>query len=247
VRLWKTLGLLGLVPLALAPACGDDAAHESSLTVLAAASLTDAFTELGDAFEAGHEGVSLSFSFGASSSLREQILAGVPADVFASANTSNMDQVVEAGAASDPEVFVRNRLVIATPKGNPAGVSGLADFADDGLLLGLCAAQVPCGRFAREALAKAGVEPALDTEAEDVRALLTQLQSGDLDAGIVYVTDVDDDVDAVDLPDDHNIVADYPIATLTEAGNAALAREFVAFVLSEAGQAILEAHGFGPA
>ena len=219
--------------------CGDDDdSATGSITVFAAASLTDAFTELGSAFEDANPGTTVELNFGASSALREQILAGAPADVFASANTSNMDQVVDAGAAADPEAFVSNQLQIATPAGNAAGITGLADFADADLLIGLCAEEVPCGQFGREALANAGVTPSIDTNAPDVRALLTQIESGDLDAGIVYRTDVlaaGDAVEGIEIPPDENVVASYPIAVLTAAGNPEVAEAFVAFVPLRAG------------
>jgi molybdate transport system substrate-binding protein len=219
-----------------------------SVTVFAAASLTDAFGEIADEFEAANPGVSVEPSFGASSSLREQILAGAPADVFASANLSNMDRVVEADAAAgDPRTFATNRLEIVVPAGNPADVTGLTDFGDDDLLVGLCAAEVPCGELAREALANSGVTPRLDTEEPDVRSLLTKVEAGELDAGLVYATDVlaaGDAVEGIEIPADDTVVAEYPIATLVEADGAAAADAFVAYVLSDAGQDILASHGF---
>jgi molybdate transport system substrate-binding protein len=225
-----------------------DSALEGDITVFAAASLTDAFTEVGEAFEAENPDAGVDFSFEGSSTLREQILEGAPADVFASANTSNMDQVVEAGAATDPRDFVTNQLQIAVPADNPAGITGLADFARDDLLLGLCAEEVPCGEFGREALANAGVTPAVDTDEPDVRSLLTKVEAGELDAGIVYVTDVlsaGDAVEGIDIPADDNVVATYPIAPLADAGNPEVAEAFVAFVLSDEGQSILASYGFG--
>jgi molybdate transport system substrate-binding protein len=251
------------VPALMLAACGhdddDDSASateapaeeltlEGDLTVFAAASLTDAFDEVGAAFEEANPDVSIEFNYGASSALREQILAGAPADVFASANTSNMDQVVEAGAATDPEDFVTNQLQIVVPAGNPAGVTGLDDLADADLLIGLCAEEVPCGEFGREALANAQVNPSVDTNEPDVRALLTKVEAGELDAGIVYVTDVlaaGDAVEGIDIPADVNVTATYPIAALSDAGNAAVAAAFVEFVLSDDGQEILESYGFG--
>jgi molybdate transport system substrate-binding protein len=251
------------VPALMLAACGDDDDDESSstteapaegstlegdLTVFAAASLTDAFDEVGAAFEEANPDVSIEFNYGASSALREQILAGAPADVFASANTSNMDQVVEAGAATDPEDFVTNQLQIVVPAGNPAGVTGVDDFADADLLIGLCAEEVPCGEFGREALANAQVNPSVDTNEPDVRALLTKVEAGELDAGIVYVTDVmaaGDAVEGIEIPADVNVTATYPIAALSDAGNAEVAAAFVEFVLSDDGQEILESYGFG--
>jgi molybdate transport system substrate-binding protein len=261
----RVLRLLALVsvPALVFAACGDDddddagsstteapaeeSAVDGDITVFAAASLTDAFTELGTTFESENPDASVEFNFGASSALREQILGGAPADVFASANTSNMDQVVDGGAASDPEDFVTNLLEIAVPAGNEAGVGGLDDFANADLLIGLCAEEVPCGEFGREALANTGVTPSIDTNEPDVRSLLTKIEAGDLDAGIVYVTDVraaGDTVEGVEIPADENVVATYPIAALTDSANAAVADAFVAFVLSDEGQEILQSYGF---
>ena len=221
---------------------------EGEVLVSAAASLTDAFAQMESEFEAANPGLDVVLNFAGSSALREQILEGAPADVFASANTSNMDQVVEAGeVAGESQVFVRNLLQIAVPSGNPAGVTGLEDFGRDELLIGLCAEDVPCGDFARQALANAGVTPAIDTNEPDVRALLTKVEAGELDAGITYATDVASiggAVDGVDIPDDVNVVADYPIAVLANAPNSDAAAAFVAFVLSDEGQAILVEFGF---
>lgn len=224
---------------------------EGEVLVSAAASLTDAFAEAEAAFEAAHPGVDVVLNLGGSSSLREQILEGAPADVFASADTSNMDQAVAAGeVAGDAQIFARNLLQIAVPAGNPAGIIGLEDFGRDELLIGLCAEGVPCGGFAREALANSGVSAAIDTNEPDVRALLTKVQAGELDAGIVYVTDVDSadrGVESVDIPEDQNVFADYPIAVLANAPNPGAAAAFVEFVLSVEGQEILAAYGFVPA
>ena len=217
------------------------------MLVSAAASLTDAFAEVETAFEAANPGVDIVLNLGSSSSLREQILEGAPADVFASANTSNMDQVVEADAAADPEIFATNLLQIAVPEGNEAGVTGLDDFANEALLIGLCAENVPCGDFARQVLGNAGVTPSIDTNEPDVRALLTKIEAGELDAGIVYVTDVlstGGTVEGIDIPTEDNVVASYPIATLTAAPNPDAAAAFMAFVLSDEGQAILQDFGF---
>jgi molybdate transport system substrate-binding protein len=261
----RVLRLLAVasVPALVFAACGDDddddagsstteapaeePTLEGDITVFAAASLTDAFTELGTTFESENPDASVEFNFGASSALREQILAGAPADVFASANTSNMDQVVDGGAANAPEDFVTNLLEIAVPAGNEAGVTGLDDFANPDLLIGLCADEVPCGEFGREALANAGVTPSIDTNEPDVRSLLTKVEAGDLDAGIVYVTDVmaaGDTVEGVDIPADENVIATYPIAALTDTANAEVTDAFVEFVLSDEGQEILQSFGF---
>lgn len=231
-----------------ATSCDGGGASDDSIRVLAAASLTDAFGEVVDAFEEANPDVAVEVSFAGSSSLREQILEGAPADVFASADTSSMDAVVEAGEAELPRVFATNHLQIVVPAGNPAGVDGLDDFADDQLLVGLCAAEVPCGDFARQALDRAGVRPAPDTHEPDVRALLTKVEAGELDAGIVYVTDVvsaGDGVMGVDIPAEHDVEARYPIAGLTGSGDPDAASAFVEFVLGDDGQGVLAEFGFG--
>lgn len=228
--------------------CSISSARPSeTVLVSAAASMTDAFAEIESAFERQNPGVDVVLNLAGSSSLREQILAGAPANVFVSANISNMDQVVEAGEAEEYEVFAGNRLQIAVPSGNPAGVAGLEDFSDENLLIGLCAEEVPCGDFARQSLASAGVNPAVDTNEPDVRALLTKIEAGELDAGITYVTDVvstNGRVEGVDIPDELNVMAQYPIAVLVNAPGIDGARAFVAFVLSEEGRQIMTEFGF---
>ena len=247
----RGLSSLAAVALLLA-ACsnngGDGEDLEGELLVSAAASLTDAFGDIEAAFEEANPDVDVVLNLGASSALREQILEGAPADVFASANTSNMDQVVEADEAFDPEIFVTNLLQIAVPEGNPGSVTRLEDFANEELFIGLCAEEVPCGDFARQALENAGVTPSIDTNEPDVRALLTKVGAGELDAGIVYATDVQSNegaVEGVDIPDEDNVVAEYPIVALTNAPNPDAAAAFVAFVLSDKCREILSGYGFG--
>lgn len=242
-----------VVPAACAgsDATGEGAESEldGEVLVSAAASLTNAFAAIEAEFESDNPEVDVMLNMGPSSGLREQILEGAPADVFASANTSNMDQVVEAGEVTDgPRIFVRNLLQIAVPAGNPADIRGLEDFARDDLLLGLCAESVPCGEFGRTALHNAGVTPAIDTNETDVRALLTKIEAGELDAGITYVTDVatTEGVDGVDIADDVNVVAGYPIAVLASAPNPDAAGAFVDFVLSDEAWEILGSYGFAP-
>jgi molybdate transport system substrate-binding protein len=159
-----------------------------------------------------------------------------------------MTQVADAGAVvGEPQTFVTNQLQIAVPAGNPGGVTGLADFAESGLLIGLCAEEVPCGEFGREALANAGVTPSIDTNEADVRSLLTKVQADELDAGIVYRTDVQaggDEIEGIDIPPEHNVTAAYPIAVLADSGAPDVADAFVAFVLSDRGQEILTSYGF---
>ena len=246
-----------VLPVVLIAACGGagqgettttGAALQGELLVSAAASLADVFAELGSGFEAAHPGVDVHLNLGSSASLRQQVLEGAPADVFASADTSNMAGVVDAGETTgDPVIFARNRMQIAVPAGNPARVTGLDDLAKDELLIGLCAEQVPCGAYAREVLRNAGVTPSVDSDEPDVRALLTKIEAGELDGGITYLTDVlssGGGVEGLAIPEDVNVRADYPISTLAGAPNPEVAARFVAFVLSGQGQAILDGYGF---
>lgn len=224
----------------------DPSALGGDVLVFAAASLTDAMASLAAAFEAEHPDVDVVVSAAGSSSLREQILDGAPADVYASADPENMALLVEAGAVRDVRDLATNALVIAVPAGNPAGVRTLADFADPSRILGLCAPEVPCGRYARSVLDAAGVVPSLDTEEPDVRALLLKVRLGELDAGIVYRTDVlgVDDVEAIEIDGPgERPVPTYPIAVTTRAGRAAEA--FVDFATGPEGRAILAGLGFG--
>jgi molybdate transport system substrate-binding protein len=237
----------GILVALVATSCGGSGDAEGEILVSAAASLTDAFAAVEVAFEEANPGTDVVLNLGSSSTLREQILEGAPADVFASANTSNMDQVVEAGEnAGESEIFATNLLQIAVPAGNPAGITGLADFADEELVIGLCADEVPCGEFGREALANAGVTPSIDTNEPDVRALLTKVEAGEVDAGIVYVTDVisAESVEGIEIPEEENVLAEYPIAALDGAPNRDGAAAFVEFVLSDEGQSILADFGF---
>lgn len=217
------------------------------MLVSAAASLTDAFGEIEAAFEAANPEVDVLLNFASSSTLREQILEGAPVDVYASANTANMDLVIAAVGAEKDATFVTNSLQIAVPEGNPGGIVGLEDFSNPDLLIGLCVASVPCGEFGREVLRKAGVTPAVDTEEPDVRALLTKIEWGELDAGITYVTDVQPSgaIEGIEIPREFNVVAAYPIAVLANAPHPRQAEALFDFVLSSAGQEILQSYGFG--
>jgi len=233
-------------------ASGDDGASEPEgqgvVTVFAAASLTDAFEAAADAFETDHSGVTVELNLAGSPALREQILGGAPADVVALAAPDDMDRLAEADrVAGEVRVFARNTLAIAVPAGNPGDVRSLQDFADDDLLIGLCAAEVPCGALARDALAQADLDPAPDTDEPDVRSLLAKVVAGELDAGLVYRSDVvaaGDAVDGIDLPTGVEVGTSYPVATLARAEAPALATAFVDFLLSADGQAILATAGF---
>jgi molybdate transport system substrate-binding protein len=228
-------------------ACGGSGDGDREILVSAAASLTDAFGEMEAAFEAVNPEIDVLLNFASSSTLREQILEGAPVDVYASANTANMDLVIAAGGAEEDVTLVTNSLQIAVPEGNPGEIVGLEDFSNPDLLIGLCVAGVPCGEFGREALRRAGVVPEVDTEEPDVRALLTKIESGELDAGITYVTDVQSSeaIEGIEIPREFNVVAEYPIAVLANAPHPRQAEAFLKFVLSEEGRAILQGYGFG--
>jgi molybdate transport system substrate-binding protein len=218
------------------------------LVVFAASSLTESFQRLGREFEARHPGVEVTFSFDGSSTLAPQITAGAPADVFAAADRRTMARVVAAGAtAARPALFARNRLQIAVPPGNPGNVDGLDDFARENLTLSVCAPAVPCGAAAQRAFAAAGVKARPDTFEQEVKAVLTKVELGEVDAGLVYRTDVltaDDRVQGMDFPDSEHAVNDYMIAPLAEAPNPAAARAFVGLVRSPAGREALADGGF---
>lgn len=219
------------------------------LTVFAAASLTESFTTLGEAFTTANPGLTVAFNFAGSSALATQINEGAPADLFAAASPTTMQTVVDAGgAAGEPEVFVTNTLEIAVPPGNPAGITGLADFANADLTIALCAAEVPCGSAAEKVFAAAGLTPAPDTLEQDVKAALSKVELGEVDAALVYRTDVissGDGVEGIEFPESSDAVNDYPISVLTEAPNAEAAQAFLDYVLSDEGQQVLTDAGFG--
>ena len=227
------------------PACGGSG---DTVTVLAAASLTDALPALARSFSDDHPGTSVELSFGSSSALAASIVEGAPADVFVSASPRAMAEVVEAGATAGPPTDVaRNVLELVVPRGNPGGVQGLPDLARDDLLVGLCAEEAPCGEVAARVLHDAGVESAADTQEADVRALLTKVAAGELDVGLVYETDVlaaGDDVEGIPLPADAPAGTRYPIAVLEDAADPDLAAAFVALVEGPEGQRALRDLGF---
>lgn len=219
-----------------------------TLTVFAAASLTEAFTTLGEQFEDAHPDVDVVFSFAGSSALAEQIRQGAPADVFASASPRNMEQVVVSGdIAGGPVTFARNRLEIAVPPGNPGSISGLADFGRPEPRIALCAEQVPCGAAADKAFAAAGVTPQPDTREPDVKAVLTKVTLGEVDAALVYRTDIraaDDTVTGIEFPESARAINDYQIASVAAAPNPAPAAAFVEFMLTPQARSVLTTAGF---
>ncbi|HEV7652446.1 MAG TPA: molybdate ABC transporter substrate-binding protein [Actinophytocola sp.] len=217
------------------------------ITVFAAASLTESFNEIGKQFQDENPDAKVTFNFAGSSALAKQINDGAPADVFASAAPKNMDEVVDAGNASDPKTFVSNTLMIAVPKGNPGGIKGLADFADASKKIALCAPEVPCGAAAEKVFAAAKITPKPDTLEQDVKAVLTKVSLGEVDAALVYKTDVQsagDKVEGIEFPEAADAVNVYPIAVLKNAPNADGAKAFMDYVLSGKGIAVLTKAGF---
>jgi molybdate transport system substrate-binding protein len=219
-----------------------------TVTVLAASSLTEAFTTLGKTFEAQHPGTKVQFSFAASSELATQVTGGAPADVFASASPATMQQVSADGdTTGTPKVFVRNTLEIAVPAGNPASVSGLKDFANKKLTIALCAPEVPCGAAAATVFKLAGITPHPDTLESDVKATLAKVTLGEVDAALVYRTDVKaagGKVQGLDFPEAAKAINDYPIVVLKDAPNPNAAAAFVALVQSPEGKKVLSDAGF---
>ena len=244
-RLVVPLGLARARPLA---ACGGDAA-DTTLTVYAAASLTAAFEDIAEEFETEHDGVDVELSLGGSSDLVTQIQEGAPADVFASADTANMDKLVADGlAGAGPEAFATNTLEIAVPPGNPAGIRSFQDLAEPGLALVICAPEVPCGAAAQAVAEVAGVTLDPVSEEQSVTDVLGKITSGEGDAGLVYVTDVaaaGDDVEGITFPESGDVVNTYPIAPVADSDESGLAADFVDLVLGPTGQEIMARHEFG--
>lgn len=269
-RAKRYLGLISFLALLWLTACGwvsDPAVTANTtreLNVFAAASLTEAFSEIGRNFEATHEGVQIVFNFAGSQQLAQQITQGAPADVFASANIQQMNAVIEAGEVEKGEerIFVRNRLVVIYPEDNPAQLVTLQDLAAPGLKLVLAAREVPVGSYSLDFLAKAREDPAFGpayqegvlnnvvSYEENVRVVLNKVVLGEADAGIVYTSDASGEAAAqlgrLDIPDALNTIAIYPIAVTRLAAQHDLAQQFVAYVLSAESQAILAQYGFIP-
>ena len=241
------------------------ASGSKSLTVLAAASLTESFIELGKTFESKNPGVKVTFSFAGSQQLAQQLSQGASADVFASASTKYMTAAVDAKRVNkaDAKTFVTNRLVVIYPKANPAGLKELKDLAKSGLKLDLADKSVPVGQYGLDFLDKAVKDPGFDPTFKDavlknvvsyednVKSVLTKVSLGEADAGIVYVTDITSDavakVQKLDIPDSLNTIATYPIAPVSDSKNGDLAKVFVDMVLSPDGQAVMAKYGFVPA
>lgn len=250
---WPTLLFVSFAALA---ACGGDDDADERVTVFAAASLTEAFTEIGEAFEDANPGVAVEFNFASSSALATQINEGAPADVFASADNAQMKVVTDAGNAEPPQRFARNALVVVVPADSQ--LAAFEDLANKGLRLVLAGPDVPVGRYSRQILENAsaagGVTPDfgeqvlanLRSDEANVRAVLSKVELGEADAGIVYQTDaaVSEAVEVIEIPESFNVIAEYPIALVTESADSETTAAFLAFVLGDEGQAILRSYGF---
>jgi molybdate transport system substrate-binding protein len=254
-----------VVPTALPPTKAPTVApsvtpEPRTLTVFAAASLTDAFDEIGKAFEAVNPGVTVTFNFAGSQALRTQIEQGAQADVFASANSKEMDALVAGNfvSAESPKIFLTNQLVVIMPANNPAGLQELSDLARSGLKLVLAAKEVPVGNYSLQVLDKLDAALGIGFKDKvlanivsyenDVKQVVAKVQLGEADAGIVYLSDTvaAPDLQKIDIPAEYNVVASYPLTALTQSKNPELAQAFIDYVLSPEGQSILKKWGFLP-
>jgi molybdate transport system substrate-binding protein len=248
---------------AASPVAVDFPAEGGELTVFAAASLTDSFNQIKADLEAAHPGLTVTYNFAGSQALVTQLTEGAEADVFASANMTQMDVGIEAGViAGEPVVFTQNRLAIVVPADNPADVQSPADLGKEGLRLVLAAPEVPVGQYARVSICAMGADASAYGEGfvdgvagnivsneDNVKAVLTKVQLGEADAGIVYTTDVTsdvaEDVELIEIPEAVNVIAQYPVAPVAE-GDRTLAGAFIAYLLGPDGQATLQEFGFEP-
>ena len=249
-------------------ACGGSGSGDSSnsdapvaLDIFAAASLTEAFTTIKTNYEEANPKVILTFNFAGSNTLSQQILAGAPADVFASADTQNMDKVTKEDLVNDPQVFAKNKLEVIVPKANPGNITTLKDLANPGVKIAVADASVPVGQYTLEVLGKMGksseygaayetaVKGNFVTKETSVKGVLQKVQLGEVDAGYVYVSDAytaKDEVTGITIPDQFNVIAEYPIASVKSSSNQSAADAFIKYVLSDAGQAVLKDYDFIP-
>lgn len=244
-----------------AAGCAPRASQPQTLNVFAAASLTDAFAEIGKNFESQNPNTLVAFNFGGSQTLRTQIEEGAAADVFASANLKEMDALIASGFLTKgvPQIFLNNKLVVILPADNPAGIDSLADLTHANIKIVLAAEEVPVGKYTREALDKMNGTYGSDfkdkvlanivSNEDNVKQAVAKVQLGEADAGIVYTSDAfaAPDLQTIAISDEMNVVAQYPIAPLSQSKNAKLAQAFTAYVFSPDGQAILKKWGFSPA
>ena len=247
--------ILSLACVVFLAACGSSGSPNASLSgtasIFAAASLTDSFKALGTTFQTAHPGATVQFNFAGTPTLVTQIEQGAASDVFASADTTNMDKLKADGFTSgSAQVFAHNKLEIVVAAGNPKGIRGLADLAKPGVIYITAAATVPAGKYALQILASAGVKVTPKSLETDVKSVVSKIELGEADAGIVYVTDVKaagSKVSGVPIPDSVNVIATYPIVTVKGSKNSALGKAFIAYVLSADGQATMQSFGFLPA
>ena len=256
------LGLLLTSCAGSAP--GSAPSSQRELTVFAAASLTDAFGEIATSFSATTGGARVTYNFGGSNTLRSQIEQGARADVFASANETEMNTLAKGGlVTATPSIFAKNRLVVITPKANPGKIQKLQDLANPGLKIVAAGPTVPVGAYMLQMLDKMTSDPAYGagfkervmrnviSQELDVKQVVAKVQLGEGDAGVVYSTDVTPkiapEVRVLEVPDAFNVIARYPIAVLKDARQAELAKDFVAYILSSEGQAAMKRYSFAPA
>lgn len=254
MRHFLYLAALSLLLVSCAPSSPTE-----TLTVFAASSLTNAFTEIGVKFQQANPGVTVAFNFGGSQALRTQIEEGAPADVFASANAKEMDTLIAGSfvASDEPRIFLTNKLIVIIPADNPAGIEKLENLANPGVKLVIAAEEVPVGKYSRESLDlmnavfgadfKAGVLANVVSNEDNVRQVAAKIQLGEADAGIVYASDAAaaPGLKTIEIPAGMNVIARYPIAPLMTSENAGLAQAFIDYILSGEGQAVLVKWGFG--
>ena len=229
---------------------GDSAEGQRTLAVYAASSLTGAFEELAERFEAEHPGVEVALTFGGSADLVAQVDQGAPADVVATADEATMGDLVAADLVEEPRAFATNTLQIVVPPDNPAGITGFEDLARPGLRLVVCAPAVPCGSATQRLAETVGVALQPVSEEQAVTDVLGKVRTGEADAGIVYVTDVAasaEEVRGIEVPEATDVVSTYPVATVTASDEADLGADFIGLVVGETGQDVLADLGFGPA
>jgi len=251
--------MLPAVAAALLTACGGNGGTASpgvthlsgTVSVFAAASLTDSFKAIGAYFQGAHQGVTVQFNFAGTPTLVTQIEQGASADVFASADATNMDNLKSAGyTEGTPQVFAHNQLEIVVAPGNPKGITGLADLAKPGVIYITEGPTVPAGKYSLQALAKASVKVTAKSLETDVKSVVSKIELGEADAGIVYKTDVSaasGKVQGIPIPDAYNVIATYPLVAVKDTKNVDVASAFIAYVLSARGQSTLQTFGFLPA
>ena len=254
----SSLFVLLVLLLASCTPARDTTSEQQTLVIFAAASLTDAFTEIGKRFEAEHPGVTVTFNFAGSQALRTQIEEGAPADVFASANKSEMDALVAGAQIKEgtPQIFLSNNLVVILPASNPAALTKIEDLSRSGIKLIFAAEEVPVGNYTRQALDRMNGSFGTDfkekvlanvvSNEDNVRQVVAKVQLGEADAGVVYTSDAvaAPDLLTIEIPAEFNVIAEYPIAALIQSNHTDLADAFIAYVLSNEGQSILQKWGF---